>query len=318
MSPPLQRPPLDPDAVRFLDKLKAAGGPPIGQISVRDLRFASASTVVTADPVGHVEDIAIESDGQTLALRIYRPADHESHERLLPAIVFFHGGGWVLGSLDSHDGLCRRLCRLTNSAVVSVNYRLAPEHPFPAAVADAESAIRWVAANATRLGFDAARLAVCGDSAGANLATVAARRLVGTVTLAAQVLWYPVTGFNLDTPSYHENQEGYFLSRHEMQWFSAQYLRTPEDAENPDAAPLRAPSLFGMPPTYLMTAGYDPLRDDGRAYAQRLIDAGVTVHYTERSGLIHGFMRRLDDFRAATEVLHEVARFLAPPPSGRV
>lgn len=310
MSSPPQRPPLDPDAARFLEKLKAIGAPPIGQIPVRDLRLGSASLVVTADPVGHVEDVAIESDGQTLALRIYRPSG-ASPDKPLPVLLFFHGGGWVLGSLDSHDGLARRLCRLSNWAVVSVNYRLAPEHPFPAAVTDADTAVRWVASNASQLKFDPARIAVCGDSAGANLATVAARRLLGIVPVVAQVLWYPATGFNLDTPSYHENQDGYFLSRHEMQWFSDQYLRAPEDSNNPDASPLRAPSLVGMPPTYLLTAGYDPLRDDGRAYAHKLINGGVTVHFTERAGLIHGFMRRLDDFQAATEVLQEVAGFLA-------
>jgi acetyl esterase len=193
---------------------------------------------------------------------------------------------------------------------VSVDYRLAPENRFPAAVHDAEAAVRWVAENAKSLGFDAARLAVCGDSAGANLATVAARRLLGAVSVAAQILWYPAASFFLETASYLENNEGYFLSRDEMDWFSSQYLRSREDGQNPDAAPLLAPSLAGMPPTFLLTAGYDPLRDDGRAYAKRLIDAGVPVHFTERAGLIHGFMRRLDDFRAATEVLHETVHFL--------
>jgi acetyl esterase len=307
MMPPSSRPPLDPDAARFLAKLKAAGLPPIDKIPLHQARLVSASTVVTADPLQHVEDRAITSDGQPLKLRIYRP---DSPGPRLPAIVFFHGGGWVFGSLDSHDALCRRLCRLSESAVVSVDYRLAPENPFPAAVHDAEAAVRWVGAQAAELGFDAARLAVCGDSAGANLATVAARKLRGEVSLAAQILWYPVASFFLETPSYLENSEGYFLSRDEMSWFSSQYLKTPEEGQHPDAAPLFAPDLTGMPPTYLLTAGYDPLRDDGRAYAKCLIDAGVSVHFTERSGLIHGFMRRLDDFRAATEILEEVAHFL--------
>lgn len=303
------RPELDPDAARFLEKLKAAGGRPIAQMSVRDLRAASAVTVVTADVVGHVEDVSFESDGSPLEVRIYLPKAVQTPGGR-PVFVFFHGGGWMLGSLDSHDGLCRRLCRLTEAAVVSVDYRLAPEHKFPAAVVDAETAIRWVAENASRLGFNAARIAVGGDSAGANLATVAARRLLGTVRLAAQVLWYPVTSFDLESQSYHENQEGYFLTRSEMQWFSSQYLRSPSDADHPDAAPLRALSLQGMPPAYILTAGYDPLRDDGRAYAKRLIDAGVSVHYVELPGQIHGFMRRLDDFSAATEVLGDVATFL--------
>jgi acetyl esterase len=267
----------------------------------------SASTVVTADPLRQIEDTTITSDGLPLKLRVYRP---DSAPSPLPAIVFFHGGGWVFGSLDSHDALCRRLCRLSNAAIVSVDYRLAPENRFPAAVHDAEAAVRWVAENAESLGFDAARLAVCGDSAGANLATVAARRLLGAVSVAAQILWYPAASFFLETASYLENNEGYFLSRDEMDWFSSQYLRSREDGQNPDAAPLLAPSLAGMPPTFLLTAGYDPLRDDGRAYAKRLIDAGVPVHFTERAGLIHGFMRRLDDFRAATEVLHETVHFL--------
>jgi len=304
---PLRRPALDPDSARFLAKLKAAGLPPIDKIPLLQARAGAASTVVTADPVGHVEDQTIESSGQPLKLRIYRP---ESASGPLPVIVFFHGGGWVFGSLDSHDGLCRRLCRLTGCGVISVDYRLAPENPFPAAVDDAEAVVRWAAANAASLGFDAARMAVCGDSAGANLATVAARRLRGAVPIAVQILWYPVTSFFMETPSYLENSEGYFLTRNEMEWFTAQYLRTREDGRNPDAAPLFADHLTEMPPTYLMTAGYDPLRDDGRAYAKRLIDAGVRVHFVERGGLIHGFMRRLDDFRAATDVLREVAHFL--------
>jgi acetyl esterase len=304
---PTRRPELDPDALRFLAKLKAAGLPPIDQIPLHQARMGSASTVVTADPVGHVDDHTITSDGQPLKLRIYRP---ESAPAVLPAIVFFHGGGWVFGSLDSHDGLCRRLCRISRCAVVSVDYRLAPENRFPAAVYDAEATVRWVAASAKHLGLDSKKLAVCGDSAGANLATVAARRLVGAVELAAQILWYPVTSFFLETASYLENSEGYFLTRNEMDWFSSQYLGARENGQNPDAAPLFAADLSGLPPTYLLTAGYDPLRDDGRAYAKRLIDAGLRVHFTERGGLIHGFMRRLDDFRAATEVLYEAAHFL--------
>lgn len=315
MSVPPRRPELDPDAARFLAKLKAAGLPPIDKVPLHQARLVSSSTVVSADPLRQIEDCEITSDGQPLKLRIYRPDSAISRQvdstgSPPPAIVFFHGGGWVFGSLDSHDGLCRRLCRLSNCAIVSVNYRLAPENPFPAAVHDAEAAVRWVAGNAASLGFDATRLAVCGDSAGANLATVATRKLLGEVSIAAQILWYPVASFFLETPSYTENSEGYFLSRDEMAWFSSQYLRSPSDGQNPDAAPLFAPSLEGMPPTYLLTAGYDPLRDDGRAYAKRLIDDGVPVHFTERSGLIHGFMRRLDDFRAATEVLQEAVHFL--------
>ncbi len=308
MTPSPRRPELDPDAVRFLARLHAAGPRPIDQLTVEQLRLASAGTVVTADEIGHVEDLSIEAHGHPLSLRVYRPQSPAADE--LPVLLFFHGGGWVLGSLDSHDGLARRLCRLTECMVVSVNYRLAPEHKFPSGLEDAEAGIRWVAEHARRLGCDPTRIAVCGDSAGANLATVAARRLLGQVPIAAQVLWYPVTSFDMDGVSYHENRGGYFLTRAEMQWFTAQYLRSPADMQNPDAAPLRAESLQGLPPTYLLTAGYDPLRDDGRAYARRLIDAGVTVHYTERGGLIHGFMRRLDDFRAATDVVKEVAWFL--------
>ncbi|QDT54894.1 Carboxylesterase NlhH [Caulifigura coniformis] len=305
-----RRAPLDHDAVRFLERLKAAGLPPIHQIPLAQARAGSASTVVTADPIGHVEDLSISGPEHPLKLRIYRPEADARAPGRLPVIIFFHGGGWVFGSLDSHDGLCRRMCRLTGCAVVSVDYRLAPEHPFPAAVHDAQAAIRWVAAEAENRRFDAARLVVCGDSAGANLATVAGRNLAGEIQVAAQVLWYPVTSFGMETPSYLENREGYFLTRAEMDWFTSQYLPRPEDARHPDAAPLLAEDLSALPPTYLLTAGYDPLRDDGRAYAKRLIDAGVTVHFTERRGLIHGFMRRLDDFQTATDVLRETDTFL--------
>ena len=307
MSDPASRPPLDPDATRFLMKLNAAGLRPIDLIPLAQARVQASATVVSADAVGSVRDESIPRAHGAVGLRIYRP---QTAETVIPAIVFFHGGGWVFGSLDSHDGLCRRLCRITECAVISVDYRLAPEHPFPAAVEDAEQAVAWVAAHAAELDVDPDRIVVCGDSAGANLATVAALRLRDRVTLAAQVLWYPVTSFETDTNSYQENQEGFFLSRSDMQWFMKQYLKNPRDGEHPDAAPLSAPDLRGSPPTYLLTAGYDPLRDHGRAYAQRLIAAAVTVHFTELDGLIHGFMRRLDDFSAANRVIDDVTGFL--------
>jgi acetyl esterase len=207
--------------------------------------------------------------------------------------VFFHGSGFVLCSLNTHDGMCRNLCAGADCLVVSVDYRLAPEHKFPAAIDDCVFATRWVADHATELNGDAARLVIAGDSAGGNIAAATALRLrdEGGPPLCGQLLLYPVTDYHTPgTPSYEANAEGYGLTRDTMKWFWDHYLTDPSEASNPYAAPLRARDLSGLPPALVITAEYDPLRDEGERYAERLREAGVHTALLRYDGMNHGFL----------------------------
>ena len=210
---------------------------------------------------------------------------------MLPALIYFHGGGWVVGDLDTHDVLCRQLAAQAGVIVIAVDYRLAPEHPFPAAVDDCWSATTWIAANAVALGIDNTRLAVGGDSAGGGLAAVMAlmARRSGPA-LKFQVLVYPVTDLRADSESYSKYADGYLLTRNMMRWYIAQYAPTDDDVRDWRASPLLAPSVDGVPPALVITAGLDPLRDEGEAYARRLEEAGVAVDYVCLGGMIHGFL----------------------------
>jgi len=222
---------------------------------------------------------------------VYRPAGVASGTAL-PVLVFYHGGGWVIGDLDTHDVQCRQITAEAGITVVAVDYRLAPEHKFPAAVDDAWAATRWVVAHASELGVDARRVAVAGDSAGGNLAAVVAimARDAGGPAIALQVLIYPVTDVGAESKSYRDFAEGYMLTRDGMRWFTNHYLKSPGEAQDWRVSPLRAASLAGLPPALVITAGFDPLRDEGAAYASRLTDAGVQVDYINYGGMIHGFM----------------------------
>jgi acetyl esterase len=223
-------------------------------------------------------------------------------------MVFYHGGGWVVGSIDSHDALCRRIANTAGCAVASVEYRLAPEHVFPAAVDDSYAAIAQLMNLASELHLDAARFAVCGDSAGGNLAAVMAIMLRDAgVPLAAQVLLYPITHHCYDTESYRHCGEDYFLSRATMEWFWNHYLPNAAAGRNWRASPLLADDLEGVAPAWVMTAEFDPLRDEGVAYAARLREAGVPVNEIECPGMIHGFMRRVDQFDQAGKVVDWIA-----------
>jgi acetyl esterase len=261
--------------------------------------FDEMSQPRSAEPVHEVRDLAAPGPAGDVPLRLYRPAADEP----LPAILYFHGGGFVIGSLDTHDGTCRALANASGCAVVSVDYRLAPEHRFPAAPEDCWAALAWVAKEGAALGVDGARLAVAGDSAGGNLAATAAllARARGPA-LRYQLLVYPVTDHAFDTPSYRENGEGYFLSAAMMRWFWQQYLEDAGQGADPLASPLRATELAGLPPALVVTAEYDPLRDEGEAYAARLRAAGVPTELRRFPGQIHGFFSMfdvMDDGRAA-------------------
>lgn len=226
-------------------------------------------------------------DGK-LAVRAYRPVRDES----LPALVFFHGGGWTIGDLDTHDVVCRQIALGARCAVFSVDYRLAPEHPFPAAVEDCFFAAQHVFSHSRELRIDAQRIAVGGDSAGGNLAAVVAlmARDQGAPPLAYQLLIYPATDQRCELPSHERNGEGYLLTREAIRFFRAAYLPGPKAHIDWRASPLLAESHAGLPPAFVLTAGYDPLVDEGRAYAERLAVAGVEVAYSEYAGMIHGFV----------------------------
>ena len=231
----------------------------------------------------------IDGPAGKLGIRLYTPYGAGP----FPLLVFFHGSGFVLCSLDTHDGMCRNLCAGAACIVASVDYRLAPEHKFPAGVDDCLHATRWAAAHAAELGVDPARIAVAGDSAGANMAAVTALRLrdEGGPVLCGQLLLYPVTDYHTPgTPSYEENAEGYGLTRDTMKWFWAHYLSDASQGAHPHASPLRAPNLSGLPPALVITAEYDPLRDEGERYADKLRTAGVSTALTRYDGVNHGFM----------------------------
>jgi acetyl esterase len=250
--------------------------------------------------------------GGPVPLRGYRPAGTQAGEKL-PALVYFHGGGWVIGDLDTHDVLCRQLAHGARCAVFSVDYRLAPEHPFPAAVEDAIAATGFVAREAGSLGVDRARIAVGGDSAGGNLATVAAlaARDEGFPALCFQLLVYPATDQRAGFASHERNAEGLLLTRSAIEYFRGQYLPRREDWFDWRASPLLAPSLAGLPPAYLLTAGYDPLVDEGRAYAERLVREGVKTQYKEYPDMVHGFLLMggaLDTANAAVDACSEALR----------
>jgi len=265
-----------------------------------------------ADEVARVRDLGFEGPGGDVPVRIYEPVGTDS--QLRPAVLYFHGGGWVVGSLDSHDPLCRAMANAAGAVVVSVDYRLAPEHPFPAAAEDAYAATAWVTERAAELGVDPERVAVAGDSAGGTLATAVAlmARHRGGPEIAYQLLVYPVTDHTLAYDSYAENAE-WGPSSEAMGWFWEQYLARDVDAYNPYAAPLWARSLADLPPATVVTAGFDGLRDEGLAYAERLEADGVETTRRHYERMTHGFVSILGepDLSRAREAVDDVAGDLA-------
>ena len=284
--------PLDPQAKAVLDQFASMGGQQLHEMSVAQARELILGMVALAgepESVARIENRTVPGSAGQIPVRIYTPVGTAP----FPVLVYFHGGGWVIGNLDTHDGICRSLANRVGCLVVSVDYRLAPEHRFPAAPEDCYAATRWLAEHAGSLGGDKGRIAVGGDSAGGNLAAVVAlmARDRGGPKLAFQLLVYPATDTDFETRSYRENSEGYFLSRADMVWFWNHYAPRDEDRRNPYAAPLRAASLRGLPPALVITAEFDPLCDDGNAYAARLREDGVPVRLSQQDGLIHGFFQ---------------------------
>jgi acetyl esterase/lipase len=286
---------LDPQAQDVIDLVIKSGRPAYNTLSPKDARQLFRETRPGSTPtpaeIGVVRDLTADGPGGPIPLRAYRPAG-VAPGTALPVLVYYHGGGWVIGDLDTHDVQCRQITAEAGIMVIAVDYRLAPEHKFPAAVDDAWAATRWVVAHASELGVDARRVAVAGDSAGGNLAAVVAlmARDAGGPAIALQVLIYPVTDVGAESKSYGDFAEGYMLTRDGMRWFTNHYLKSPSEAQDWRVSPLRAASLAGLPPALVITAGFDPLRDEGAAYAGRLTDAGVQVDYINYGGMIHGFM----------------------------
>lgn len=285
--------PLDPRAKRFLDRLAALNPPSVLALTVSERRAGLSQMLSFAGPgvpVGRVAERTLEGpDGQPLLLRTYTPL--QAAAPLLPALVYFHGGGLVAGSLDTHDPICRLLTNATGCLIVSVDYRLAPEHPFPAAIADGCHATAWIAAHAQELGIDPRRVGVCGDSAGATLAAVVCRILSasGEARLAMQFLLCPIMDFCAMTDSRRDYATGYLVDQATLDHDLKHYLGADGDPAHPRVSPLRAPDVGGLPPTCIHTAEFDPLRDEGAAYAQRLQAAGINTTYRCHSGMIHLF-----------------------------
>lgn len=283
---------LDPEVTPLLEFFEAMGMPEPGSVPVPELREAfKMPPPENPTPVGSVDARSIPGPDGEIPVRIYHPSGDSPHSLL----VYFHGGGWVVGDLDSHDEPCRQLCAGSDSVVVSVDYRLAPEVRFPGGLEDCYAATCWAVENAASLGADADRLAVGGDSAGGNLAAAVClmARDRGGPVIEHQLLIYPVTDDNVDTDSYVANAEGMFLTRAMMQWFWDQYLADPSEGQNPLSAPLKG-SLENLPPATVIVAEYDPLRDEGLAYADALSAAGVPVEQREFKGMIHGFIGMTD------------------------
>jgi len=301
---------LDPEIQALVDAMNAAPPPPqpvpVAQLrATHDLETAEMSG--PGEAVAEVRDLAIPGPGGEIGVRLFRPAA----EGALPLVAYLHGGGWVVGSLDGFDPLCRALANASGAIVASIDYRLAPEHPFPAAPDDALAAVRWLADQARELGADPERMAIAGDSAGGNLAAVTARRVrdEGGPPLRLQALVYPVCDSALNTPSYRAFEEGFGLTAVEMKRYWELYLDG-SDGGQPDASPLRAEDLRGLPPAFILTVASDVLCDEAEAYAGRLEAAGVPVALRRYDGAVHGFFRWLARSRLAHEAVAEVGAAL--------
>ena len=309
--------PIDPSAAAVIEVLEQHFPRIERTRSAAEVRELAKQMPRPADvePVAAVDDGHIPGPDDEIPVRVYRPAI-EGGPR--PGVVYFHGGGFVICDLDSHDGACRRLANASGAVVVSVDYRLAPEHPWPAAPEDAYAATRWVADHAAELGIDDARLALAGDSAGGNLTAVVAlmARDRGGPPLAFQLLVYPVIDLGSTRAQYasqRENGEGYFLTVPQMEWYRRQYLADEAHGEQPYASPIKASSLAGLPPACIVTAEMDPLRDEGEAYGGALEAAGVPVTVHRAPGMFHGFFNMdavldgsKDAQRVAFDALHAV------------
>ena len=307
---------LDPDAAFVFKAFQEAGRPAYETLSPSEARdyYLQARFVTNPEPpeLKSVTPLAIPSPHGLIPARIYTPNTLRQAGGLAPCLVFFHGGGWVIGDLDTHDVACRKLADEGQLIVISVDYRRAPEHKFPAAADDAIAATTWIAGHAKEFGIDAARLTIGGDSAGGNLAAVVAisARDGNGPAIAGQVLIYPATDFAMTHPSHSEPETSILLTHSVIRWFADHYLNGAADVHDWRASPARAGTLIGLPPAYVLTAGADPLRDEGVEYARRLKEAGVAVTYRHFSGQFHGFFTMGKLLQQANVAASEIGAWL--------
>jgi acetyl esterase len=307
---------LDPDAAAVYELYQQSGRPAYESVTPQEARELYLKGCIAACPqapeLEKVAPLSIPAPQDAIPARVYTPKKLRVRAGLAPAFVFFHGGGWVIGNLDTHDGACRRLAHEGELILIAIDYRLAPEHKFPAAVEDAIEATKWIAANARELGIDPHRLCVGGDSAGGNLAAVVAlsAREAGGPALAGQVLIYPATDFAMRHPSHSEPETSVLLTHTVIPWFRDHYLNRLADGEDWRASPARARSLAGLPPAYVLTAGADPLRDEGYEYALRLREAGVAMTYRHFRGQFHGFFTMGKFLQQANVAASEIGAWL--------
>jgi acetyl esterase len=302
--------PINPQVQALLDEFEKQGLPPFEQMGVTQARVVALDfrgLQGEAEDIAEVRDILVPGPAGQLPVRVYHP----SPGKTLPLVIYFHGGGWVIGDLEIVDRPCRALANASQCVVASVNYRLSPETKFPGPVEDCYAATRWLAENTQAIGADSRFVAVAGDSAGGNLAAAVSlmARDRGGPAIAYQLLIYPVTAPAQGTQfaSYRDNAEGYLLTRASMEWFWDHYLTSSDDGKNPYASPLLASDLSGLPPAMVITAEFDPLRDEGLAYAQRLRDAGVSVKSSHYDGMIHGFFWMAGALDRGRELMTEIA-----------
>jgi acetyl esterase len=302
-------PKVAPEIRTVLEFIAAQGGPPMETLpptEARRVAYGFTQLAGEPEPVARIENRRIPGRAGEIPIRIYTPEG----DGPFPGALYFHGGGWMICDLETHDNICRSIAKRAGAVVVAVDYRLAPEHKFPAALQDCEDATRWVADNAASLRIDPRRLAVTGDSAGANMATVIAAksRDAKGPAIALQVLVYPVTDLtSQETVSHKEFGEDHFLTGSVMKWFLANFLAKPEDARNPDVSPAFIANHRGMPPALVITAECDPLRDEGEAYAKRLQDSGISVVLTRYDGMIHPFLNMLGVSQGAQKAIDQIA-----------
>jgi acetyl esterase len=300
---------LRPELRHYLDELDTQPATDIYTVDPVDERVAAEGRLKTLwgppAPVTAIEELTYTSEGHRIRARLYRPAGARG------TILFIHGGGWVVGSLDTHDGAARALANATPANVLSVEYRKGPEHPFPAAVTDVNAALDWLIAEGAKLGLDTSRIVICGESAGGTLAATLARHARDRgIALAGQALIYPPTDGRMGSQSYKDNAAGYYLSADAMRWFYGHYLPEPQRA-HPDASPILATDLVGLAPVYLATTEFDPLRDEGRAYAARLVEAGNDVTFREFAGTVHGLWVMNAITPATAELIGDAAAWIA-------